>query len=1052
MRLLHAVHGFPPEPAGGTERYVARLAEAQAAAGDEVAVLAGSRTPAAPPALVEEPAGGVRVFRYRGWPGRREHWSEVADPDAEALVRGLLAGFRPDLLHVHHWLRLSTRLAGLAAEAGIPSVVTLHETWSVCPRIFRLRGDLSYCEEPYRPDLCVTCAPREPWQDDREVTDLLAERHRRVTGELAAAARLVVPSESHRRVLARATGLPAERFDLLPHPSMTALVPAPPPEPPPVRIGCLGALAPHKGQDVLLRALGRLPAAPAWELHLFGEDADPGFAAECRALAGGLPVRFHGAYAPEALATAGLHLAVFPSLAPESFAFTLDEALALGLPLVVSDRGALAERAGEAALVVPAGDPAALADAVRRLLEAPALRARLAAAARARPPGAAWDGHLAGLAGVYRAARSRPVASPPPADDAALGRIRYRQVLARDARLAELAAARRERDHALAAHRLLTASRAWAALSLLREVRRLHRLTPEGRRAAWRLLRRCLGPARPAEQQYQAWLALHRPDAPRLERWREDGRALGYRPLVSVLTPVYDVAERWLVEAIESVRAQVYENWELCLVDDASPSPHVRAVLAGYAGRDPRIRVATHPARQGIVGASNTALGLARGEFVALLDHDDELAPHALHAVVTALNRDRATDLVYTDEDKVDETGRRFEPAFKPDWSPDLFRSFNYLGHLCVLRADLVRKLGGFRPGFEGSQDYDLLLRVSEATERIAHVPDVLYSWRTLPGSTAGSLRAKGYAYEAAARALAESLERRGTPGRVERPAPGRYTVRYAVRGAPLVSVVVPMRDRAALTRRCFESLERRTRYVRWEVVVVDNGSVEPATARLLAGLGPRYRVVRHDAPFNFSALVNVGARAARGDYLLLLNNDTEVIEPEWMTALLEHAQRPEVGAAGGQLLYPDGRLQHAGAFIMGTPTAVAGHRFKFLPARDPGYLGIPRMIGNVSAVTAACLMVARPRFLALGGFDEAFRVAFGDVDFCLRLRAQGLLIVYTPVARLYHHESATRGSLHPPDDDRLFRRRWRPYFEGRRDPYWNPNLSAETEFFGLAL
>ncbi|HEV8676417.1 MAG TPA: glycosyltransferase, partial [Methylomirabilota bacterium] len=1036
----------PPDSGGGTERYVAAVAEAQAGRGHQVVVLTGSpRTTAIP---VEETAGAVRIVRYHGVATRQQHWSEFADPVADEVVRQLLAGHHPDVVHVHHWMRLTSRLVALAAEAGVPAVVTLHDTWAVCPRTFRLKADLTYCDAPYQPDLCQTCAPRHAWQGDEEIAELLAERYAHITRELALARRIVVPSEAHRRFIANATGLPAERLLVLPHPTLTSLATGPGTAGPaessrPLRIGCFGALAPHKGQDVLLQALPLLPTVPAWEVHLFGRDEIAPFAARLRDLAQGRPVRFHGAYQPEDLGAADLDLVVVPSLAPESFSFTLDEALQLGLPVVVSDRGALAERAGGAALVVPAQDPAALAAAIRRLLEDPALRERLRSAARAHRP-ESLERHLAELDALYTATVSQPAPPRPADDDAALSRLRYRQVLARDARLQELD----EGQHArLAVLRLYTESRAWAFVTMLRELKRYRRFSLEQARVAWHLFRRCLHLPAPLDHQYQAWLAVHAPDARRLDRWGEAARLLPYRPLISVVTPVYNVAEPWLVRAIESVRAQVYDHWELCLVNDSASVPHVAPLLAAYAHRDARIRVVTHPERRGIAGASQTGLGMAAGEFVAFLDHDDELAPHALYAVAARLNREPETDLLYSDEDKVDETGFRFEPAFKPDWSPDLFRSLNYLTHLSVIRAEVVRKVGGFRAGFDGSQDYDLLLRVSEATDRIAHIPDVLYSWRTVAGSAAGSVSAKPYAYQAATRALEESLARRGIAGRVERLEPGRYAVRYRIPGTPLVSVIVPRRDREALDGRCLPSLAR-TAYGHYEVLMGGDdagapGSGAPTAARPV-------QVVGAPAGASLAARANLAATQARGEYLLFLDDRTEVSSPDWMAAMLEHAQRPEVGAVGAQLRYPDGRLHHAGLLLTDAPGAVL-HRFRGLPAHDPGYLAIPRVIGNVSAVTAACLMVRRAVFESHGGFDEAFQGALADADFCLRLRERGLLIVYTPLAMLTYHASGTR-PVPSPDDERRFRSRWGHRVERARDPYWNPNLSSESEVVGLAL
>ena len=1093
MKIVHAVHGFPPEFRGGTEQYVAKIAEAQAARGHQVTVLAGSHQSSDPPTLAEDVSTPVRVMRYRGLPTRSHHWSEFADPIAEELIRQFLVTERPDVLHVHHWMRLTSRLVAIAAELGIPAAVTLHDTWSVCPRIFRLKGDLSYCEEVYRPDLCQTCAPRQPWQGDDEVAGLLAERYRHLARELEVARQIAVPSRAHQAFLSQVTGLSRDRFELLAHPSLVTLTPSEPASgtvltPRSLKIGCLGSLVPHKGQDVLLRALPFLPEAPPWEIHVFGSPEDRSFSSTLRTLAGGFPVTFHGVYRPEDLWMTALDVVVFPSLAPESFSFTLDEVLQLGLPVIVSDRGALGERAGDAGVVVPAEDPEALAKAIRRILEDPALLSTLRAQARERSSNP-LDAHLARLDVLYDSARRDPISRTISIEEvSAQARRLHRQLLEREAQIREREAQRAhlarqvERlqsraavmetqiqgltirlDYAQTALHVVTQTRGWRFLSLIREIMGLRSLSLARLRLLWRFFLTCFAPSKPArhalaqargeiEQQYQIWLALHTPQAGQLEKWRAAARRLRYRPLISLITPVYNVEELWLRRAIESVQGQVYDRWELCLVNDASSAQHIRPVLDTYAKADGRIRVAHLPKRQGIVGASNTGMAMATGEFLGFLDHDDELAPHALYTVAAHLNRSPATDLIYTDEDKIDEQGYRFYPAFKPDWSPDLFRSMNYLGHLCVLRTDLVRKLERFREGFDGSQDYDLLLRATEVTDRIAHIPDVLYSWRTLAESTAGSLTTKTYAYEAAARALEDSLRRRGVLGKVRRPAPGRYTVRYQIEGTPLVSVIIPMRDRGNLTRQCLESVERKTTYRHYEALIVDNGSAEPASVDFLREAGRRHRVLRYDAPFNFSAIINFAAKEAQGEYLLFLNNDTQVISPHWMEAMLEHAQRPEVGAVGARLLYADGRIQHAGVFIMGIPTAVAGHMFKFLPAKYPGYLAVPRMIQNCTAVTAACMMVRRQVFESVGGFDQAFRVAFGDVDFCLRLRDLGMLVVYTPLATLFHYESASRGTLHPPEDDRLFRDRWRRFFEGARDPYWNPNLSVESEIFRLAV
>ncbi len=557
-----------------------------------------------------------------------------------------------------------------------------------------------------------------------------------------------------------------------------------------------------------------------------------------------------------------------------------------------------------------------------------------------------------------------------------------------------------------------------------------------------------LVPALVERDAYAVWCEQNRLTARGLGSMREDAERLPYRPLVSVVTPVYDVPAEWLRASVDSVRAQVYTNWELCLVDDGSTAPHVATELARYASLDPRIRVASLPRNGGIVAASSTGLAMSRGEFVAFLDHDDELAPDALFEVVKRLNADPQLDLIYTDEDRIDPNGRRVEPFFKPDWCPDLLLSMNYICHLGVYRRSLADRVGGFRPGYDGSQDWDLVLRFTEATERIAHGPKVLYHWRKAPTSTAAAGEAKPYAFIAGQRALESALERRGRAGRVEMITLGRYRVEYALDRSALVSILIPTRDRADLLRRCLDSIRTRSTYRNVEILVLDNGSSERDAVRLLASLKPPHRVISEPRPFNWSAINNLGARHARGEYLLLLNNDTEVIEPSWIESMLRHAQRPEVGVVGAKLLYPDDRVQHAGVVVGIGGTA--GHAFHGLPRDDPGYIGMAAVARNYTAVTGACMMVRRAVFEAAGGLDESYRIAYGDIDFCLRLVRQRLRAVYTPDALLYHRECATRGKLNPPEDGRRFRAQWAEFIA--RDPLYNPNLSRTAEDFSLRL
>ncbi len=440
---------------------------------------------------------------------------------------------------------------------------------------------------------------------------------------------------------------------------------------------------------------------------------------------------------------------------------------------------------------------------------------------------------------------------------------------------------------------------------------------------------------------------------------------------------------------------------------------------------------------RGIAVASNQALGMAGGDFVALLDHDDVLAPEALFWVARLLNQHPDLDFIYSDEDKMDAEGRRVEVFFKPGWSPDLLTSVNYVGHLAVYRRSLLEALGGFRPGFDGSQDHDLALRVAETTDRIAHIPRPLYSWRKVKGSAAASPEAKPHAYDAAERALRSALQRRGVQGsvRYERQR-GTYRVRRSIVGRPTVTIIVPTRDRVDLLRRCIDSIRTCT-YRQFELLVVDNGSAEAETLDYLASFGGR---VLHDAgDFNFSRLVNLGAREARSDFILFLNNDTEVISKDWLEAMVEHGQRPEVAAVGARLLYPDGRSQHEGVIIglAGGPAENVDHE---------GYFSLGEAVRNFSAVTAACMLTRRTTFWELGGFDEQLPVAFNDVDFCLRAREKGYLIVYTPYALLTHHESASRGRVSPPEDEARFMQRWGG-LDAYGDPYYNPNLDLLRPF-----
>jgi len=563
------------------------------------------------------------------------------------------------------------------------------------------------------------------------------------------------------------------------------------------------------------------------------------------------------------------------------------------------------------------------------------------------------------------------------------------------------------------------------------------------------------------EDPYFLWIQENELRRSDIDRLRDAAAVLAYRPRISVIMPTYNPPELYLREAIESVITQVYENWELCIADDASTAPHVRAVLEEYMELDDRIKVDFRPTNGHIAHASNSALALATGEFIALCDHDDLLTPDALYENVRLLNGHRDADMIYSDEDKVDENGRRSDPYFKPDWAPDSFLSRNYVSHLGVYRRSLVEDVGGFRPGFEGSQDYDLVLRIVERTNRIHHIPRVLYHWRIHALSVASGVGVKNYAYDSAMHAIAEAMHRRGEPGRVEmlKDDPGNYIVRYDLKRDWKVSIIIPTRDHADDLELCLASIFAKSTYRNIEVVVLDNGSAEHATSVCFAkwqALEPdRVKVVPHNVPFNYSEINNYAVRHSTGDIILLLNNDTEVIAPQWIEAMLEQAQRPTIGCVGAKLLYEDDTIQHAGVVMR--IGGVAGHSHRYYDRDAPGYYHIIKTVNNYTAVTAACLMIRREVWEQVGGLDEQLSVAFNDVDFCLRVRAAGYLNVYVPHAELYHYESKSRGFDDTPAkiargirEQQFMQKRWN--VSSVDDPFYSPHLSLTSEDYSIRL
>ncbi len=561
---------------------------------------------------------------------------------------------------------------------------------------------------------------------------------------------------------------------------------------------------------------------------------------------------------------------------------------------------------------------------------------------------------------------------------------------------------------------------------------------------------------------YEDWIEhVEKPSLPTARQVNLNITKLSTKPVISVVMPVFNTDEQYLSACIESVIAQTYPHWELCIADDASPQPHVRRVLEAYAAKDARIRVVFRKENGHISHASNSALEMAHGEFVALLDHDDVLPDYALYFMALAINANPEAQVFYSDEDKLDQNGERFEPHFKSDWNPDLFFAQNYVSHLGVYRRELLNRISGFRPGVEGSQDQDLLLRCLPHLrhDQIIHIPRVLYHWRMVEGSTALASGEKSYTTAAGVKALQDYFLTVNPRVSVE-PAqlPNTYRVRWPLpESTPLVSLLIPTRDRRTLTETCVRSIINRSTYTNYEILILDNGSVESETLEFFEQIQKedrRVRVLRYDQPFNFSAINNFGVLHARGVVIGLVNNDIEVISPEWLSEMLSHAIRPDIGCVGAKLYYGNDTLQHGGV-VCGIG-GVAGHSHKYFSRSNTGYFNRLFLTQTMSAVTAACLLVRRDIYEKVGGLDETnLKIAFNDIDFCLKVREAGYRNLWTPYAELYHYESISRGIEDTPAKQERFRgevefmqKKWGNMLE--IDPYYSPNLTKKREDFSI--
>ncbi len=536
---------------------------------------------------------------------------------------------------------------------------------------------------------------------------------------------------------------------------------------------------------------------------------------------------------------------------------------------------------------------------------------------------------------------------------------------------------------------------------------------------------------------------------------KENIKQFKYKPLISILMPVYNVEKEWLKKAINSIKKQWYNNWELCIVDDCSEHKGIKTYLKKI--NHPKIKISFLKKNLGISEASNEALKMARGEYIALLDHDDELTPNALYEVVKVLNK-KKYDIIYSDEDKIDFNGFYCDPHFKPDFSYDMFLSQNYINHLCVLKTSIVKKIGGWRKGFEGAQDYDLFLRIIKHTKNIFHIPKVLYHWRKVVGSTSYEFSSKSYAQEAGRKAIESYLKASGIKAIVKNgKIPGTYKINYFIKKKPLVSIIIPFKDNSYLLRKCLNSILSKTTNENYEVICINNNSIEKETFELIDEFTKTYKQIKffnYNKPFNFSKINNFAIREfSKGQHIVLLNSDIEIITKNWIEEMVMYSQKSDIGVVGCLLYYPDGTIQHAG-IILGIG-GVAGHSHKYFNKNNPGYFGRIFITQNLSAVTGAFMMFKRKVFDEVKGFDERLKIAFNDVDFCLKVREKGYRNIYTPWVEAYHYESKTRGYEDTNEKIKRFKKEYN-YMKKKwgkilkNDPYYNPNLTLEKEDFSL--
>ena len=1071
MRVLFVTNGFPPSEIGGTEVLARNVGRHFLENGDEVTVFAPAYSHEQQnDSLVE----GMRIHRVPppSVPSGRGYSSTYVDGAVDLRFASFLLEAKPEVAIVWHTINLSARILEALGRMGVPYILFLSDFHFLCNQTHLLTAAKEPCDGPEVGTKCKECIAAtvheyadHEWGDPAQLGRLRVSTMRRLLGF---ANSIVAPSEFVKEKYVE-FGLDAEKISVIsPGVDVKSIKSKfKPVASGRLRFGYFGGNSELRGISDVLEAFLSIKD-PSIELVLAGQRINEIPPEQLPA-----NTRIIGRYLPEDVGRllSEIDVLVVPSRCHESYNLVEREAAACGIPIIVSDLRAQSDalQDGVSGLCFKAGDPADLAAKVLLLkndMELLQTFKRQTAGVRSVEQTAAELRKLCkDLVGTERVTSGEMGRRFSSFLNDGVDRMEEERRMAVGRVNDELTQARTE---------LLAIQGSFSYRLIKFLASRIDRLLPEGTRIgefrkvvstslriitgrgirvflwqAWEKIGRrefrILGPVRlglPEHVFYDAWLVENVPNPSVV---RKLSRGFQYKPKFSIVMLVHNADPKFLREAIDSVVMQLYENWELCICDNGSTRPEVKMILLEASRSDKRIRLTTLPDEGGIADGTNAALSLVEGEFTGFLGHEDKLYSDALFEVVKLLNQDHELNYMYSDGDKIDPNGRRVEPSFKPDWSPDLLLSVNYVTHFSVYRTNLLRSLRGLRDGYEGSQQYDLVLRATEKTTRIGHVRKVIYGQRISPTSTGGPETARSNANGSAVAALQEAMIRRGIKAQVETLPIHRYHVKYEIEGKPLVTIIIPARTIQYIAG-CVRSIIGKTSYDNYEVLVLDRTEMD-----LPKILDPseKLRFIVDSSDFNFSRINNQAAKSARGDYLVFLNDDTEVISGEWLSAMLEHAQREDVGVVGAKLLRANGTVQHAG-IIVGIQGA---SNYGGMTASDPGYLARASVIRNCTAVTGACMMVRKRYFMEMGGFDEALGHSWNDVDFGIRVVESGHWVVYTPFALLYHYVGGTRGEF----DESSAERRAKRIFSKKNseflrcgDPFYNPNLSTYVAYLYL--